>query len=85
MLTKNFSSVLKNDTFRHITGQNVQQPVKWLEFKKSKRAKATMEHAGFDQQVDDSIQVEANFTIKKIVGYGSSSTVFKAFVYDSVD
>ena len=80
MLTKNFAQVLQNDTLRHVSGANVQVPVKWREFKTGKNAKQLCSDAGLE--VDDSIEVESYFTIKKIVGYGSSSTVFKAHMHE---
>lgn len=35
--------------------------------------------AGLEKEIDDSIEVEANYKIKKIVGYGATSVVYKAY------
>ena len=58
----------------------MQVPVKWREFKTGKQAKQLCNDAGLE--LDDSIEVESYFTIKKVVGYGSSSTVFKAYMHE---
>ena len=39
--------------------------------------------AGLDEKIDRSIIVEDNYLIKKIVGYGSTCTVYKAQYYQN--
>lgn len=38
--------------------------------------------AGLEKEIDDCVEVEANYKIKKIVGYGATSTVYKAHMYE---
>lgn len=44
---------------------------------------ALIKKAGLDEKIDRSIVVEDNYLIKKIVGYGSTCTVYKAHLYQN--
>lgn len=83
MLTKKFNSVLQFDTIK-VDGQNKVQPVQWREFKKSESTKRKIKEAGLENEIDDTVDVEANYNLRKIVGYGATSVVFKAHKFDSV-
>jgi hypothetical protein len=38
-----------------------------------------IKEAGLENEIDDCIEVENNYKIKKIVGYGATSVVYKAY------
>lgn len=38
-----------------------------------------IKEAGLEKEIDDSIEVETDYKIKKIVGYGATSVVYKAY------
>jgi len=42
-----------------------------------------IKEAGLEKEIEDSITVESAYKIKKIVGYGATSTVYKAYKYDN--
>lgn len=37
--------------------------------------------AGLEDKIESSIEVEENYQIKKVVGYGATSTVYKAIYF----
>jgi hypothetical protein len=39
--------------------------------------------AGLEDMIDSNIEVEENYKIKKVVGFGATSTVYKAFYYEN--
>lgn len=59
------------------------EKIKFREFKKSTRTLKKIKDAGLENEIDDSIEVEANYKITKIVGYGATSTVYKAKMYNN--
>ena len=61
MLTKKFNSVLQFDTIK-VDGQNKVQPVQWREFKKSDSTKRKIKEAGLENEIDDTVDVEATTT-----------------------
>ena len=44
-----------------------------------------IKEAGLENEIEDSIEVEANYKITKIVGYGATSTVYKAKMFANTD
>ena len=85
MLTKKFSQALQFNNVKADVGSSKYEPVKWRVFKKSLRTKQKIKEAGLENEIDDSVEVEANYKLRKIVGYGATSTVFKAHKYDRVE
>ena len=87
MLVKKFSHILQ---FNPLKGDAKEQTgrmekIKFREFKKSVRTMQKIKEAGLENEIEDSIEVEANYKIKKIVGYGATSTVYKAYMYNKVE
>jgi len=41
--------------------------------------------AGLEDKIESSIEVEENYQIKKVVGYGATSTVYKAIYFKKGD
>ena len=87
MLTKKFAHVLqfcpsKGSDHIHSADQSRLEKIKFREFKKSLRTMQKIKDAGLEKEIDDCVEVEANYKIKKIVGYGATSTVYKAHMYD---
>jgi hypothetical protein len=44
-----------------------------------------IKRAGLEDKIESSIEVEENYQIKKVVGYGATSTVYKAFYFKNGD
>ena len=42
------------------------------------KTKQKIKEAGLENEIDNTIEVEANYNLRKIVGYGATSTVLKA-------
>ena len=61
------------------------EKIKFREFKKSTRTMKKIKEAGLENEIEDSIEVEANYKITKIVGYGATSTVYKAKIYTTAE
>ena len=82
MLTKKFHHVLQFNPMKSKDGKDNRgrlEKIKFREFKKSSRTMQKIKEAGLENEIDDSIEVEANYKIKKIVGYGATSVVYKAY------
>ena len=85
MLTKKFQHILQFNPMKSkegIDNRGRLEKIKFREFKKSSKTMQKIREAGLEKEIDDSIEVEANYKIKKIVGYGATSTVYKAHMYD---
>lgn len=87
MLVKKFNHILQ---FNPLKVDNKEQSgrmekIKFREFKKSVRTMQKIKEAGLENEIEDSIEVEANYKIKKIVGYGATSTVYKAHMFNKVE
>lgn len=54
------------------------QKIKYHTFEKSKETMKYIKDAGLENEIDSSIVTEKNFKIRKIVGYGATSVVYKA-------
>ena len=88
MLSKKFAHVLTFNQIQDSKGDNGQprlEKIRFREFKKSLKTMQKIKEAGLENEIEDTIEVEANYKIKKIVGYGATSTVYKAHMYDKVD
>lgn len=57
------------------------EKIKFREFKKSSKTMQKIKEAGLENEIDDSIEVESLYKIKKIVGYGATSVVYKAYQF----
>lgn len=82
MLTKKFSHILQFNPLKSKDGLDMRgrlEKIKFREFKKSSKTMQKIREAGLEKEIDDSIEVEANYKIKKIVGYGATSVVYKAY------
>ena len=82
MFTKKFQHILQFNPMKSKDGQDNRgrmEKIKFREFKKSSKTMQKIKEAGLENEIDDSIEVEANYKIKKIVGYGATSVVYKAY------
>ena len=88
MLTKKFSHILQFNPLKNDKGKDMPgrlEKIKFRDFKKSVKTMQKIKEAGLENEIEDSIEVEANYKIKKIVGYGATSTVYKAHMYDRAE
>lgn len=82
MLTKKFNHILQFNPLKSKDGIELRgrlDKIKFREFKKSSKTMQKIREAGLEKEIGDSIEVEANYKIKKIVGYGATSVVYKAY------
>lgn len=82
MLTKKFNHILQFNPLKSHDGVDTRgrlEKIKFREFKKSSKTMQKIREAGLEKEIDDSIEVEASYKIKKIVGYGATSVVYKAY------
>tara|TARA_B100000780_G_C20847259_1_gene336708 strand:+ start:169 stop:504 length:336 start_codon:yes stop_codon:yes gene_type:complete len=82
MLTKKFSHILQFNPMKSHDGVDARgrmEKIKFREFKKSSKTMQKIREAGLENEIDDCIEVEATYKIKKIVGYGATSVVYKAY------
>lgn len=81
MLTKQFGNVLYFNPLSN-QGQGSKQQrfekIKFRKFEKSSKTLQKIKEAGLQNEIDDYIEVENHYRIKKIVGYGATSVVYKA-------
>jgi hypothetical protein len=54
------------------------QKIKFHTFQKSVETMKYIKDAGLEKEIDAAIVTEKNFKIRKIVGYGATSVVYKA-------
>ena len=88
MLTKKFNHILQFNPMKSHDGVDARgrlEKIKFREFKKSSKTMQKIREAGLEKEIDDSIEVEANYKIKKIVGYGATSVVYKAYHVKDTD
>lgn len=88
MLTKKFAHILQFNPLKNEKGKDMPgrlEKIKFRDFKKSVKTMQKIKEAGLENEIEDSIEVEANYKIKKIVGYGATSTVYKAHMYDKAE
>ena len=72
---------MKYNTVKNCHHKDETESHKRIEFKRFEQSKKTMETLkgqGLDSKIDNYIDVESNYDIKKIVGYGATSVVYKA-------
>jgi hypothetical protein len=55
--------------------------IRYEEFKKSDHTMQMIKQAGLEEKIERAVEVEDNYQIKKIVGYGSTCTVYKAHYF----
>ena len=82
MLVKKFPNVLSYNNIKSLkdsTKSERLEKVKFREFKKSEKTMQKIKDAGLENEIDDCIEVETCYKIKKIVGYGATSVVYKAY------
>ena len=53
--------------------------IKYRKFQKSNATKQQIKDAGLENEIDDFVEVESQYKIKKNVGYGATSVVYKAY------
>ena len=81
MLPKEFSDLLKYHAVRrgaHQDGAETPQKIEFRRFEQSKKTMQTLRSSGLDSKIDNYIDVESNYEIQKIIGYGATSVVYKA-------
>ena len=61
------------------SGDQGMERIKYRKFQKSNLTKQQIKEAGLEKEIDDFVEVESNYKIKKIVGYGATSVVYKAY------
>ena len=85
MLSKKFAHVLQFNPIKAEKGESKgrMEKIKYRDFKKSTRTMRKIKQAGLENEIEDSIEVEANYKITKIVGYGATSTVYKAKMFSN--
>ena len=90
MLSKKFAHVLQFTPKKEQDSSNIKpdnqsrmEKIKFREYKKSLKTMQKIKEAGLEKEIDDTVVVEANYKIKKIVGYGATSTVYKAHMYEN--
>jgi hypothetical protein len=84
MYQKKFSHVLKFNQIQNSNDHGCKKrliKIKYDENIKSDHTMSLIKKAGLIDKIDKSIIVEDNYLIKKIVGYGSTCTVYKAHYY----
>ena len=82
MFQKRFPNVLTSNKVRstkHEDNTGKLEKIKFKEFKKSEKTMQRIKEAGLENEIDDCIEVEDCYKIKKIVGYGATSVVYKAY------
>ena len=80
MLVKKYPNVLLYNSIKSQKDSTERlEKIKFREFKKSEKTMQKIKEAGLENEIDDSIEVETNYKIKKIVGYGATSVVYKAY------
>jgi len=81
MLIKKFENVLSYDTVKTVQGANKLELLQSIAFKEFEKSQGTMEkirEAGLEKYIGDKVEVEDKYTIRKILGYGATSVVYKA-------
>lgn len=73
MLSVKFSDVLHFDK-----EGNEKKEIPFRKFEMSKKTLQTFKISGLCEDIDSYIQVEGNYQIEKIVGYGATSIVYRA-------
>jgi len=84
MFTKKFQHILQFNPMKSKDGVDNRgrlEKIKFREFKKSSKTMQKIKEAGLENEIDDSIEVEQTYKIKKIVGYGATSVVYKAYQF----
>jgi hypothetical protein len=84
MYQKKFCHVLKFNQIQNSNDHGCKKrliKIKYDENIKSDHTMSLIKKAGLIDKIDKSIIVEDNYIIKKIVGYGSTCTVYKAHYY----
>lgn len=82
MLVKKYPNVLLYNaikSYNDLDKTERLEKVKFREFKKSEKTMQKIKEAGLENEIDDCIEVETNYKIKKVVGYGATSVVYKAY------
>ena len=82
MLVKKYPNVLLYNSIKTLNDLDKTErleKVKFREFKKSDKTMQKIKEAGLENEIDDCIEVETTYKIKKIVGYGATSVVYKAY------
>ena len=78
MLNEHFADVLKyQDAEEGESRQNL-KPISYRMFEKTKDAKVYIKEMGLENEIDGTIEVEDDYKITKIVGFGATSVVYKA-------
>ena len=82
MLTKFYEVLTSDKKVNPTNGSTLTVPINWCVFEKSAEVKKKVKSAGLADEIVDSIVVEDTYQLRKVVGYGATSTVFKAHKYD---